>query len=53
MTLESDAKSEQELTCQIKTDARNFPNFNLSTQKSQNFALEWAAFDQSTFELTK
>ena len=39
MTMNNDAKIEEELTCQFKTDMRNLTNFDLSTQKSQKFAL--------------
>ena len=39
MTMTNDAKFEQELTCQSKTDMRNFTNFDPNTQKSQKFAL--------------
>ena len=39
MTLEGDAKFEEELTCQFKIDMRNLTNFDSSTKKSQKFAL--------------
>ena len=39
MTLKNDEKSEEELTCQFKIDMRNLTNFDLSTRKSQKFAL--------------
>ena len=39
MKMENDAKIEEELTCQFKIDMRNLTNFDLSTQKSQKFAL--------------
>ena len=39
MTLKNDGKSEEELTCRFKIDMRNLTNFDLSTQKSQKFAL--------------
>ena len=39
MTMSNDAKIEEELTCQFKTDMRNLTNFDPSTQKSQKFAL--------------
>ena len=39
MTMKNDGKFEEELTCQIKVDMRNLTNFDLSTQKSQKFAL--------------
>ena len=34
-----DAKFEEELTCQSKTDMSNLTNFDASTRKSQNFPL--------------
>ena len=39
MTMKNDAKIEEELTCQFKTDIRNLTNFDPSTQKSQKLAL--------------
>ena len=39
MTMKNDAKIEEELTCQLKIDERNLKNFDLSTRKSQKFAL--------------
>ena len=39
MTMKNDAKFENELTCQFKTDTMNLRNFDPSTQKSKNFAL--------------
>ena len=39
MTMKNDAKFEEELTCQFKTDMRYLTNFDLSTRKSQKFAL--------------
>ena len=47
MTMKNDAKFQQELTSQFKTDMRNLISFDPSNQKSQKFALQWAAFDQS------
>ena len=44
---EKDARLENELTCRFKIEMRTLMNFNPSTQKSKNFALSWAAFDQS------
>ena len=38
MTIENDAKFEDELTCQFKIDTMNLKNFDLSTRKSQKFA---------------
>ena len=39
MTMKNNTKFEEELTCQFKIDMRNLTNFDLSTQKSQKFAL--------------
>ena len=39
MTMKNDTKFEQELTCQFKIDMRHLTNFDLSTLKSQKFAL--------------
>ena len=39
MTMKNDAKIEEELTCQFKIDMRNLTNFDLTTRKSQKFAL--------------
>ena len=39
MTLKNDAKFEEELTCQFKTDMTNLINFDSSTEKSQIFSL--------------
>ena len=52
MTLKNDAKRKKELTCLFKTDMRNLTNFDLSTQKSQKFALSWAPFEQSIYCLS-
>ena len=37
MTLESDTKFEEKLTCQFKIDMRNSTNFDPRTRKSQKF----------------
>ena len=39
MAMTNDVKFEEELTCQFNIDMRNLTNFDLSTQKSQKFAL--------------
>ena len=39
MTQKNDKKSEEELACRFKIDIRNLTNFDLRTQKSQNFTL--------------
>ena len=39
MTMKSNAKFEEELTCHFKTDMRNLTNFDWSTQKSKKIAL--------------
>ena len=37
MTLKSDAKFKEKLTCGLKYDMRNLVNFHPTTQKSENF----------------
>ena len=37
MTLKSDAKFEEKLTCDLKNDMRNLANFHQSTGKYQNW----------------
>ena len=37
MTLKSDAKFKEKLTCGFKYDTRNLLNFHLTTEKSENF----------------
>ena len=44
---EKGAKRDEELNYHFKIEMRTLMNFNPSTQKSKNFALSWAAFDQS------
>ena len=39
MAMTNDAKFEEELTCQFKIEMRDLTNIDLSTQKSQKFAL--------------
>ena len=39
MIMKNDAKFEKELACQLKTDVRNFTNFDPSAQKSQKCAV--------------
>ena len=39
MAMRYDAKIEEDLSCQFKTDMRNLTNFDPSTPKSQKFAL--------------
>ena len=39
MTMNNNAKFEEEVTCHLKTDMRNLTNFNSSTQKSKKIAL--------------
>ena len=36
MTLKSDAKFEEKLTCGLENEMRNMANFHHSTRKSQN-----------------
>ena len=37
MTMKSDAKFKEKLTCGFKYDMRNLVNFHPNTQKSENF----------------
>ena len=37
MTLKSDAKIEEKLTCDLKNDLRNLANSHQSTQKCENW----------------
>ena len=46
MTMRNHGKFEEELTFQFEIDLRNLTKFELSTQKSQKFELQWADFDQ-------
>ena len=39
MIMKNDTKFEEELACQFEIDMRDLTNFDLSTQKSQRFAL--------------
>ena len=39
MTMKKDSKLEEKLTCRFKIDMRTLTNFDLSTRKSQKFAL--------------
>ena len=37
MTMDNDAKIEEELTCQFKIDKENLTNFDLSTKNLKHF----------------
>ena len=41
MTLKSDVKFEEKLTCGLENGMRNKANFHQSTQKSQNLHFQW------------
>ena len=41
MTLESDGKFEEKLTCCLENDMRNLANIHRSTRKSQNWDFHW------------
>ena len=41
MTLESDARFEEKLPCDLENDMRNLENFRQSTRKSQNWNFQW------------
>ena len=47
MKLKRDTKFGEESTCHFKIEIRILTNFDLSTQKSQKFSLEWAPFEKS------
>ena len=40
MTLKSDAKFEEELTCCLENDLMTFANFHQSTRKCQNWSFD-------------
>ena len=40
MTMKSDAKFEEKLTCGLENDMRNLANFHQSTRKSQTWDFE-------------
>ena len=47
VSMNNDAKLEEELTCHYKIYMRNVTNLEPSTQKPQKSALSWASLDQS------
>ena len=47
VSMNNDAKLEEELTCHFKIYMRNLTNFEPSTQKPRKSALSWASLDQS------
>ena len=47
MTMNYDAKFEEELTSCFKIDMRNLANFDPSTYKSQKISLQCTPFEQS------
>ena len=47
MTLKSDAKFEEKLTCALENDMRSLANFHQSTRKVSKLGLWWDAFIQS------
>ena len=54
MTLKSDAKFKEILTCNFKYDLRNFVNFHPTTQKSKNFtSMGYFCLKYMRFELKK
>ena len=54
MTLKSDAKFKEKLTCGFKYDMRNLVNFHPTTQKSENFTLMgYLCPNYMSFELKK
>ena len=54
MTLKSDAKFKEKLTCGFKYDMRNLVNFHPTTQKSKNFtSMGYFCPNYMRFELKK
>ena len=54
MTLKSDAKFKEKLTCGFKYDMRNLVNFHPTTQKSKNYTLmDYFCPKYMRFELKK
>ena len=51
MTMKNDANFKEELASQFKIHMRNLTNCDPNTQKSQNFPLQWAAFDQNIYDV--
>ena len=49
MKVKRDKKFGEESTYRFKIDIRNLKNFDVSTQKSQRFPLEWDPFDQNIY----
>ena len=41
MTLKNDVKFKGKLTCGLKNNIRNFVNFHVSSQKSENLYFDW------------
>ena len=52
MKLKKDTKFGEESTCRLKLGMRNLTNFDLSTQKSQRFSLQWVHHEQSIYCLS-
>ena len=54
MTLKSDAKFKEKVTCDFKYDMRNWANFHPTTQKSENFtSMGYFCRKYMRFELKK
>ena len=52
MTLKSDGKFKEKLTCGFKYDMRNFGNFHPTTQNSENFtSIDYFCPNDMRFEL--
>ena len=47
MTLKSDTKFKEKVTCQLENDIRNLANFHQSTGKYQSWELSWDPFVQN------
>ena len=52
MTLKSNRKFEEKMTCGFENDIKNLANFYQSTLKSQNWTLVWSFYaKQKMYEL--
>ena len=51
MTLKSDAKFEEKLTCGLKNDLWNLFDFHASSRKSGNFYFDWLLLSKKDKDL--
>ena len=53
MTLKSDAKFKEKLTCGLKNNIRNLFNFHPSSRKSENWHFDWIILSKAYKDLDK